>query len=76
MVVCFVSLIKLWGIVSKQSNLNIGYKMETYEELDKIFEAADNPLEAFIAALIYMVVRLIFRVVEVVVDYGTYQERT
>lgn len=42
-----------------------------YEDLDKIFKEADNPVEAFFAALIYMIVRLMFRAMEIVIEYGT-----
>lgn len=39
-----------------------------YAELDKIFEESDNPFEAFFAALIYAMIELIFRAMEVVLD--------
>lgn len=45
-------------------------------ELDKIFEEADNPLEAFFAALIYMMVDLIFRAIEVVLEFGTQSQES
>lgn len=41
-----------------------------YEDLDEIFKEADNPFEAFFAAIIYVMVRLVFRAVEVVTDFG------
>lgn len=37
-------------------------------ELDKIIEEADNPFEAFFAALLYMMVEMLFRMVEVILD--------
>ncbi len=40
-------------------------------ELDAIFEESDNPLEAFFAAMIYFMVEMLFRLVEVVVEFGT-----
>lgn len=45
-------------------------------ELDKIFEEADSPFEAFFAALIYMMVEMLFRMVEVVVEFGTQSQES
>jgi len=44
---------------------------EDLEALDKIIEESDNAFEAFFAALIYYMVKIIFRVMEVVVELGT-----
>lgn len=40
-------------------------------ELDKIIEEADNPLEALFAAFLYYMIEMIFKMVEVVIEFGT-----
>lgn len=44
---------------------------ENLEAMNKIIDEADNPLEAFFAMLLYYLVHIIFRVMEVVVEFGT-----
>lgn len=39
-------------------------------ELYAIIEETDNPLEAFFAAIIFYLIEVLFKIIEVVVEFG------